>query len=361
MPHGVVCMTRSTTRPYHQERTLLMPRHATPWPAGLGGHDICGAHALHDANVCLLPEQSFTTINASIESTNNYKKLSDFLSNMTSMGGTWGDDGLEDDYLPPKQVTAPDANGIKTIIEYKYNSDGKKVKISTKVKEVQVSKKVSKKIAERKQWIKFGDVTGKGDPGTIDENATIVSMDVVRIEAPNEPKKEASDDLIERLKEMQIKRAMGGGLRRMPRAEDVEREMNADGGSTRYVPPSLRGGRGEGERMKTRDDSATLRVTNLSSDATEQDLRTLFGHYGNVTRVYIALDRETKQSRGFAFVSFFDRAGAELAMEKLEGYGFDHLILKIDFAEPSQKKTDPGSDNAMRYASGYGKALPQGL
>ena len=94
-------------------------------------------------------------------------------------------------------------------------------------------------------------------------------MDEVRIEAPNEPKKEASDDLIERLKEMQIKRAIGGGLRRMPRAEDVEREMNADGGSTRYVPPSLRGGRGEGERMKTSNDSATLRVTNLSSDATQ--------------------------------------------------------------------------------------------
>ena len=83
--------------------------------------------------------------------------------------------------------------------------------------------------------------------------------------------------------------------------------------------------------------SATLRVKNLSSDATEQDLRSLFSHYGNVTRVYIALDRETKQSRGVAFVSFFDRAGAELAMEKLQGYGFDHLNLKIEIAEPTQK------------------------
>ena len=78
------------------------------------------------------------------------------------------------------------------------------------------------------------------------------------------------------------------------------------------------------------------------------------------SRVCIALDRETRRSRGFAFVSFFDRAGAQLAMEKLQRYGYDHLILKIDWAEPS-KHADPGQDNAMRYASGYGKALPQGL
>ena len=59
------------------------------------------------------------------------------------------------------------------------------------------------------------------------------------------------------------------------------------------------------------------------------------------------LYQTSKQSRGFAFVSFFDRAGAELAMEKLQGYGFDHLILKIDFAEPSQKKTDPGGPRTL--------------
>ena len=70
--------------------------------------------------------------------------------------------------------------------------------------------------------------------------------------------------------------------------------------------------------------------------------------------------KTTIESRGFAFVSFFDRAGAQLAMEKLQGYGYDHLILKIDWAEHS-KRSDPGKDNAMRFASGYGKALPQGL
>ena len=278
---------------------------------------------------------------------------------MAAISGSWGDD---DDYYfePTTQVLGPDENGIKTVIETKKNDDGKKVEITTRIQVKKITKEVSKQIAERRKWAKFGDAEGKGEPGTIDENVTIQSLDTVKVESPFEPKKEASDDLIERLKEMQIKRAMGGGLRRMPRAEDVERDLNADGGAVKYVPPSLRGGRGDGDKMKTRDDSATLRVTNLSSDATEQDLKNLFSHYGRVTRVYIALDRETRLSRGFAFVSFFDRAGAQLAMEKLQGYGYDHLILKIDWAEPS-KRSDPGKDNAMRFASGYGKALPQGL
>ena len=44
-------------------------------------------------------------------------------------------------------------------------------------------------------------------------------------------------------------------------------------------------------------------------------------------------------------------------MENLQGFGYDHLILKIDWAEPSNK--DPSENNSMKYASGYGKALPQ--
>jgi translation initiation factor 3 subunit G len=135
------------------------------------------------------------------------------------------------------------------------------------------------------------------------------------------------------------------------------------GGAGRYMAPGRRKGAGEkmssGEAMRGgRDDSATLRVTNLSEETREADLRDLFSHYGRVTRVYLALDRDTQQSRGFAFVSFYSKDDAQNAMENLQGYGFDHLILKIDWAEPS-KKDDNGGGNAMKYASGYGKALPQ--
>ena len=70
-----------------------------------------------------------------------------------------------------------------------------------------------------------------------------------------------------------------------------------------------------------RDDLNTLRVTNLSENTTEADLQELFATFGRITRVYLAKDKETMQSRGFAFVSFVNKDDAARAMEELQGYG----------------------------------------
>jgi len=107
-----------------------------------------------------------------------------------------------------------------------------------------------------------------------------------------------------------------------------------------YVPPTLRnaegGRRTDLENIRSqRDDTATLRVSNLSDDTREEDLQTLFRRFGPVTRVYVAKDRNTGVPRGFAFVNFIRREDAANAMEALAGYGYDHLILQIEWAKPS--------------------------
>ena len=43
-------------------------------------------------------------------------------------------------------------------------------------------------------------------------------------------------------------------------------------------------------------------VSNLSFHTTEEDLKDLFGKFGEVTSAKIIMDRETNRSRGFAFV-----------------------------------------------------------
>ena len=109
----------------------------------------------------------------------------------------------------------------------------------------------------------------------------------------------------------------------------------------KYVPPSMRGGaRGPGEAMGrpggSRDDLPTLRVTNISEDTQEQDLRDLFGAFGRVARVYVGRDRETGAGKGFAFVSFEDKSVAQKAMEKMNGRGYDNLILSVQWSRKSR-------------------------
>jgi translation initiation factor 3 subunit G len=105
-----------------------------------------------------------------------------------------------------------------------------------------------------------------------------------------------------------------------------------NGGGSRpgkYVPPKPR----ESE-MRRRNDENSVRVTNLSEDTREEDLRELFGSFGPLTRAYVALDHRTGESRGFGFLSFVYREDAERAIAKLNGYGYDSLILNVEWAAP---------------------------
>jgi translation initiation factor 3 subunit G len=142
-----------------------------------------------------------------------------------------------------------------------------------------------------------------------------------------------------------------------PLAEGDEKPPKEGGlgvGGSSYVPPHMRkGATGGGDKLGgkyERDDLATLRVTNVSLPqifadlhianyiqvsemAEEDDLRQIFEHFGRVTRVFLAKDRETGRAKGFAFISFVDRADAARACEKLDGFGYKHLILRVEFAK----------------------------
>ena len=40
----------------------------------------------------------------------------------------WGDDDDDDEYLPPRQESAVDSKGVKSIVEYHLNDNGAKVR-----------------------------------------------------------------------------------------------------------------------------------------------------------------------------------------------------------------------------------------
>lgn len=55
--------------------------------------------------------------------------------------------------FPPRTETT-DANGITTIVEYRLNDEGKKVKVTRKIKRTLVKTTVNHVVAERMGWAK---------------------------------------------------------------------------------------------------------------------------------------------------------------------------------------------------------------
>ena len=112
-------------------------------------------------------------------------------------------------------------------------------------------------------------------------------------------------------------------------------------GGSKYVPIHMRAGasmRGDAMNMRpNRDEMPTLRVTNLSEDATEPDLWELFGRFGRIVRIYVGRDQFTGLCKGYAFVSFDSKAEAERAMGKINGLPYDHLILACAWSRTSFK------------------------
>ena len=77
-----------------------------------------------------------------------------------------------------------------------------------------------------------------------------------------------------------------------------------------------------------------LFVGNMSFQTTESELTALFQGFGQVTRVHLAMDRETGRARGFAFVEMPNDEEAAKAITGLDGKEFGGRSLKVNEARP---------------------------
>ncbi|KAJ3485283.1 hypothetical protein NLI96_g5059 [Meripilus lineatus] len=252
---------------------------------------------------------------------------------------SWADD--VDELEQPKGEDYVDENGVRTTVEYTVNDEGKKVKITKKVKRVLQKSLVNHNVAERQHWTKFGKEKGnKAGP----DRATTTVGEAVMLKLSAGNKSSEPEPSAEQTMKTNLARAdtppFGGDDTGTP-AEPAAAVPAATSGG-KYVPPSMRGARGPGEAMSrpggSRDDLPTLRVTNISEDTQENDLRDLFSAFGRVARVYVGRDRETGAGKGFAFVSFEDKSTAQKAMEKMHGRGYDNLILNIQWSQPREQR-----------------------
>jgi RNA recognition motif-containing protein len=95
--------------------------------------------------------------------------------------------------------------------------------------------------------------------------------------------------------------------------------------------------------------SKKLYVGNLPYTTTDEELREVFGQYGNVTSVQVMMDRETNRSRGFAFVEMAD--GAEQAITNLNGAEYQGRTLTVNEARPREDRPRGGGGGR---SGGYG-------
>ncbi|MGA7934884.1 MAG: RNA-binding protein [Kovacikia sp.] len=81
----------------------------------------------------------------------------------------------------------------------------------------------------------------------------------------------------------------------------------------------------------------TIYVGNLSYQATEDDLKEVFGEYGTVKRVALPSDRETGRMRGFAFVELAEDTQEDAAIAELDGAEWMGRQLKVNKAKPREE------------------------
>ncbi|OWK46581.1 RNA recognition motif domain-containing protein [Fimbriiglobus ruber] len=83
-----------------------------------------------------------------------------------------------------------------------------------------------------------------------------------------------------------------------------------------------------------------LYVGNLAFGTTSDDLATLCGEFGEVAKSQVVTDRETGQSRGFAFVEM--NSGGDTAIQQLNAREFQGRTLTVNEAKPREDRPRTG-------------------
>lgn len=94
-----------------------------------------------------------------------------------------------------------------------------------------------------------------------------------------------------------------------------------------------------------------LYVGNLPFDATADELREMFSAHGRVLSATVCTDRETGNSRGFAFVEMVE--GAEEAIQALNQAKFGNRSMTVNEAKPREGGSSGGARNRDGYSRTY--------
>ena len=87
-----------------------------------------------------------------------------------------------------------------------------------------------------------------------------------------------------------------------------------------------------------------LFVSNLDFEVTSEQLREMFAEAGEIVSVVVATDRETKRSKGFAFVEMENEEGATKAVELLNNRSINGRPIKVSEDRGKNSASAPGAE-----------------
>lgn len=111
--------------------------------------------------------------------------------------------------------------------------------------------------------------------------------------------------------------------------------------------------KGSRDNKKTGRKTMNLYVGNLSYDATEEDLRELFGRFGTVDKASLMRDKISGQSRGFAFVEMASKEEAEKAIGELNGKDLKGRAITVNEARPKVENSERRGGGG--FGGGHGR------
>ena len=85
-------------------------------------------------------------------------------------------------------------------------------------------------------------------------------------------------------------------------------------------------------------------VSNLPFSVTDEDLRSYFADYGEVSSAKIIMDKYTNRSKGFGFVEMTDEAAGQKAITELDGATVEGRAIRVAVAKPREER--PARSNA---------------
>ncbi|CAA7408627.1 unnamed protein product [Spirodela intermedia] len=124
--------------------------------------------------------------------------------------------------------------------------------------------------------------------------------------------------------------------------------------------------------------STTLYIGNLSFYTTEEQVYELFSRAGEIKKIIMGLDKNTKTPCGFCFVLYYSRDDAEDAVKYISGTILDDRPIRVDFdwgfeegrqwgrgrsggQVRDEYRTDYDPDILLRCIGGYGKLVQKEL